>query len=105
LLEAAANMIAPCLLTLSIAVLAFGLIPRYTTLVAYCVIGWSLLITLVASGTSISHWVLDTSILHQVALAPAVSPNWAVNAVMFVLAIVFSVAGLFFFNTRDLESE
>jgi ABC-2 type transport system permease protein len=105
LLEAAANMIAPALLTLSISVLAFGLIPRYTTLVAYCVIGWSLLITLVASGTSISHWILDTSILHQVALAPAVSPNWAVNAVMFVLAIVFSVAGLFFFNTRDLESE
>lgn len=105
LLEAGANMAAPVLFTLGASVLALGFIPRLTTVVAYSVLGWSLLITLIASGTNISHWVLDTSVLHQVTLAPAQNPNWTVNAVLVGLGIVLCLLGMWRFNNRDLQSE
>ncbi len=105
LLEAGANMIAPSLFTLGVGVFALGFIPRYTTLIAYCVLGWSFLITLIASGTHLSHWVLDTSVLHQTALAPAVNPNWTTNLVMIGLALVLCTLGTLAFNARDLENE
>ena len=105
LLEAGANMAAPVLFTLGASVLAIGFVPRLTTVVAYSVLGWSLLITLVASGTNISHWILDTSVLHQVTLSPAVNPNWTVDAVLVGLGIVLCLLGLWRFNYRDLQSE
>src|SRR5581483_5010265 len=58
LLEAGTNMIAPALFTLGVGVFALGVIPRYTTFTAYCVLGWSFLLALIASGTNLSHWVL-----------------------------------------------
>ena len=105
LLEAGANMIAPALFTLGAGVFAFGVIPRRTTLVAYGVLGWSFLITLVASGTNLSHWILDTSVLHQIALAPAVNPNWTVDSVMIGVALLLCILGMVIFNARDLETE
>lgn len=105
LLEAGLNMAAPVLFTLGASVLALGLVPRLTTVVAYSVLGWSFLISLVASGTNISHWVLDTSVLHQVTLAPAVNPNWTVDAVLVGIGLVCCLLGMFAFNTRDLEAE
>lgn len=105
LLEAGANMIAPVLFTLGVGVFAFGIIPRLTTLAAYGVLGWSFLLSLVASGTKLSHWALDTSLLHQTTLAPAVNPNWTVNSVMIGVAVVLCVLGTLIFNFRDLESE
>lgn len=105
LLEAGANMAAPVLFTLGASVLALGFIPRLTTVVAYSVLGWSFMITLIASGTNISHWILDTSVLHQVTLAPAVNPNWTVDAWLVGLGIVLCLLGMWRFNARDLQSE
>jgi len=105
LLEAGANMIAPALFTLGAGVFTFGIMPRRTTLVAYCVLGWSFLVTLIASGTNLSHWILDTSILHQITLAPAVNPNWTVDSVIIGLAVLLSILGMVLFNMRDLETE
>ena len=105
LLEAATNMIAPVLFTLGVGVFTFGVIPRLTTLATYGVLGWSFLLSLVASGTNLSHWVLDISLLHQTTLAPAVNPNWSVNIVMICLSFVLCIIGMISFNVRDLESE
>lgn len=105
LFEAGANMAAPVLFTLGASVLALGLMPRLTTVVAYSVVGWSFLISLISSGTNLSHWILDTSVLHQTTLAPAVSPNWTVDGVMVALGIIIAGIGMLVFNARDLESE
>jgi ABC-2 type transport system permease protein len=105
LLEAGANMAAPVLFTLGASILALGFIPRLTTVVAYSVLGWSFMVTLIASGTNISHWVLDTSILHQVTLAPAANPNWTVDAVLVGIGIVLCLLGMLRFNYRDLQNE
>jgi ABC-2 type transport system permease protein len=105
LLEAGANIAAPVLFTLGACICALGFVPRLTSFVAYGVIGWSFLISLVASGTKLSHWILDTSVMHQTALAPAVNPNWTVNAWMIMLGLALCLAGMLRFNCRDLQSE
>jgi ABC-2 type transport system permease protein len=105
LLEAGANMAAPVLFTLGASILALGFVPRLTTVVAYSVLGWSFMITLIASGTNISHWILDTSVLHQVTLAPAVNPNWTVDAWLVGIGIALCLLGMWRFNNRDLQSE
>lgn len=105
LLEAGANMAAPVLFTVGACVLALGFVPRLTHFVAYGVIGWSFLISIVASGTKLSHWILDTSVLHQTTLAPAVNPNWTVNTWMIVVGFALCLLGMLRFNYRDLQSE
>lgn len=105
LLLAGLNMIAPVLFAFGFAMLAFGFVPRYTTLAIYGLIGWSFLISMVSSGLNLSHWLLDTSLLHQVALAPAVSPAWKTNAVMAALGLLLCAIGMWRFNSRDLQSE
>lgn len=105
LLEAGVNMAAPVLFTLGASILALGFIPRLTTVIAYSVLGWSFMITLIASGTNISHWVLDTSVLHQVTLAPAANPNWTVDAWLVGIGLLLCLLGMWRFNNRDLQSE
>ena len=79
LLEAGVNLVPPAVAILGIGVLAFGLRPRMTSIVVYALLGWSLLIVIVGGIGAVSHWVLDTSVFHQMASAPAVSPHWEAN--------------------------
>ena len=104
ILLAGVNMIAPVMFGLGVGVLAFGLRPRLTSLLAFSVLGWSFLLQLVSSGVNLNHWILDTSILHQIALAPAVSPNWTTDLVMAGLAVALSLIGALAFRSRDLAS-
>ena len=71
-------------------------------------LGWSLLVVIVGgiggSGPA-SHWVLDTSVFHQMASAPAVSPNWAANGVMAAIGVGCALLGGIAFNRRDLAGE
>jgi ABC-2 type transport system permease protein len=105
LLLAGINVVAPAILVLGIGVLGFGLVPRLTGLVAYGIIAWSFLIQLISSGLNLSHWVLDTSILHYVALAPAASPKWGTNLALVGLGLALSIIGTLVFTRRDLASE
>lgn len=105
LFRASVNALVPALLTVGVGVLAFGIRPRLTSIFAYAVLAWSFLIEIVSSGLNFNHWILDTSVLHQVTLAPAVSPNWTTNAVIAALTIILVCLGAFAFNRRDLASE
>jgi putative exporter of polyketide antibiotics len=73
------NLVPPAVAILGIGVLALGLRPRMTSLVVYALLGWSLLIVIVGGIGAVSHWILDTSVFHQMASAPAVSPHWEAN--------------------------
>lgn len=105
LLLAGLNICAPALLVLGIGICALGLIPRLTTIIAYGIIAWSFLVEMVSSGLNLSHWVLDTSILYHMALAPGVDPTWGTNAVLAGLGLALCIIGAIAFNRRDLESE
>ncbi len=105
LLFAGANIMAPALLVLGIGIFTFGIIPRATSAITYGAIGWSFLISMLGSGINLNHWLLDTSILHQVAFAPAVNANWSSNAILVAIGLALGIVGALRFNTRDLQGE
>ncbi|HEY5152691.1 MAG TPA: hypothetical protein VII55_01830, partial [Candidatus Saccharimonadales bacterium] len=105
LLLAGVNALVPVMVTVGAGVFAMGIRPRLTSLLAYGVLAWSFLISMVSSGISLNHWILDTSILNQVVFAPAVNPRWGTNAALVALSLVLCAAGAILFNRRDLAAE
>jgi ABC-2 type transport system permease protein len=105
LLLAGLNMLGAVIFTLGIGILAMGVIPRLTTVIAYSVVGWSFMMEILGSGLHLNHWLIDTSVLTHVTLAPAVSPDWTANAVLAGLGLACYAVGSLEFNRRDLASE
>jgi ABC-2 type transport system permease protein len=104
-LGAGLNVVPASLCVLGIGALAFGLRPRMASLVIYGLLGWSLLVELVGGIGALSHWVLDTSVFHQMASAPAVPVNWKANALMAGIGIVSAGFGTVAFRRRDLAGQ
>jgi ABC-type Fe3+/spermidine/putrescine transport system ATPase subunit len=105
MLGAGISVVAPGLCVLGIGMLALGVWPRATSVVSYGVLAWSLLIELAGGLFGSSHWLLDTSVFHHLAAAPAVSPNWASAAVLAGLGAPAAALGGLAFTRRDLASE
>jgi len=55
--------------------------------------GWSLLVVVIGGIGAVSHWILDTSVFHQMASAPAVPPHWAANGVMVAIGVASALIG------------
>jgi ABC-2 type transport system permease protein len=90
---------------LGIGILVFGIRPRLTSIAVYGILGWSLLIVIVGGIGAINHWVLDTSVFHHMASAPAVPPNWKANGIMTVVGLACALVGGFAFSRRDIQGE
>jgi ABC-2 type transport system permease protein len=105
LVAAGINAMAPILVILGLGIFALGLKPRLTSAIIYGYIAWSFLVVLLGSGLNINHWLLDSSILHQVTLAPAVNPDWTTNSLLLIIGAVLAVFGAWAFNRRDLANE
>jgi ABC-2 type transport system permease protein len=104
LVLAGINVVPAAICLLGIGILAMGAWPRTTSYVVYGYLGWSLFIELIGGFGSGSRWLLDTSLYHQMAAAPAVDPNWAVNGVMLGIGAVAVLLGMILFQRRDLQS-
>ena len=108
LLDAGLNLVPPAIAIGGIGVLAFGAWPRRTSAVVYTVLGWSLLADIVGgfggSGPA-SRLLLGSSVFHQMAAAPAVSPHWAANGVMAAVGVGCAAGGLIAFNRRDMAGD
>ena len=102
---AAINAMAPAFFMLGLGTLVFGFKPRLTSTVLYGFIAWSFVVQMLGSIGNLNHYILDTSILHHIALAPAVDVNWRVVYVLMVLGLAGGVLGAWRFNSRDLENE
>ncbi|MGN6122597.1 MAG: ABC transporter permease [Sphingomonas oligoaromativorans] len=105
LLQASLNIAAPALLAFGSGSLAFGWSPRLTSAFAYGVLVWSFLIDMLGSGLNLNHWLLDTSVMNHVALAPAVSPNWHITSLMAGIGVALMLLGAWRFSARDLQTE
>lgn len=105
MVDAGLNVAAPAVCILGLGVLAFGYRPRLTSAAAHGLVIWSLLVELVGGFTAQSHLLLDTSLFHQMASAPAVAPDWATDAIMVGLGLVGMALGVAGFRRRDLEGE
>ena len=66
----------PGLLVFGVGALVMGVWPRAVSISTYAVITWSFLIELIGGFISSNHWLLATSVFHQMASAPAVPPDW-----------------------------
>ena len=104
LVLAGINSCAPAALLLGLGVLAFGFVPRLTSVVCWGVLAWAFLLEMLGSAIKINHWVMDTSLLHHPALAPAVSPNWRVAGIYLALSCAAMLLGGWRFTQRDLQS-
>ena len=102
LIEAGINVVPPALLILGVGALAFGAWPRATSITVYGLIAWSIMVELIGGLSSASRWLLDTSVFHQMAPAPASTPNWTVGAVMIGIGAVAAILGAVAFQRRDL---
>ena len=105
MLGAGLNVIPPAVCVLGIGALAFGAWPRASTIASYGVLVWSFLVELVGGIVGLNHWVLDTSVFHQMAAAPAVSPDWTSGTVLLALGAAAAFAGGVAFRLRDLKSD
>jgi putative exporter of polyketide antibiotics len=99
---AGVNSAVPALLLLGLGILAVGFAPRLTALVTYGVLAWSFLLEMLGSAIRINHWVMDTSLLHHIALAPTVQPNWRTAGAYLTVG---AALGMWRFTRRDLQSE
>ncbi len=105
MLAASVNLVVPSLVVLGIGALTFGLRPRWTGPTVYAVMVWSFLVEITGGITNISHWILDTSVFHQMAPAPSSPVDWTANAVMLLVALACVGAGLAGFRARDVAGD
>ncbi|MGA7834405.1 MAG: hypothetical protein WCA31_04295 [Acidimicrobiales bacterium] len=105
LMESGLNVTLPALVLLGIGVLVFAFVPRWTTIVSYAVFVWFVLIEIVSGATGINHWVLDSSVFHQMAPAPSVPVDWTVNGIMAALALVAGFVAAVVFDRRDVTGD
>lgn len=102
LIGAGLNVVPPALLILGVGALALGTWPRTTSIAVYGLVAWSVIVELIGGLSNTSRWLLDTSVFHQMAPAPASAPNWTVGAVMIGIGAVAAIIGAVAFRHRDL---
>jgi len=105
LLDAGLNVVPPAICLVGIGVLTIGVWPQETSRIVYTVVGWSLLVEVLGGVTTASRWTADTSLFHQMAAAPAVSPNWTTGAAMVGIGAACAAIGAMAFHRRDLRGE
>lgn len=98
------NSMAPAVALLGIGVLVLGFAPRLTAMACWGILAWAFLIDMLGSAITVNHWVMDTSLLRHIALAPAVSPNWRIAGTYLAIGCVAALAGGWRFTQRDLAS-
>lgn len=102
LLAAGVNVIPVGILVLGIGTLVYGLAPRFAAVAAYTVVAWSFIVEIIGAGIGASHWLLDTSVLHHIARAPAAPVQWDMAAILTGIGIAAAIAGAAAFARRDL---
>jgi ABC-2 type transport system permease protein len=105
LVAAGLNIVPPAIFILGIGAAAIGIWPRAASVVVYALLGWSLLVEFAGGFTGLGRWVLDTSVFHHMASAPAVSPRWVASGVMVGLGALAMGIGTITFDRRDLQGE
>lgn len=104
-LAAGLNIVPAAIFLLGLGALVHGAAPRLVAPVTYGLVAWSFLLEFVSAVLILNHWILDTSILHHVTLAPAVNPNWGSAAGLVALGAGAGLLGAALLGRRDLINE
>lgn len=103
LLAAGVSTIPVGIVVLGIGTLVHGLAPRIAGTVAYAIVAWSFLVEILGASLGVGRWLLDTSVLHHIARAPAVGVRWDSAAMLVTVGLVAALIGALAFARRDLE--
>jgi ABC-2 type transport system permease protein len=77
-------------------------VPRFTAAAAYGLVAWSFLVEVVGASVGASHWLLDTSVFHHVARAPAEDPGWLAAGILVAIGVAAAAIGAWRFSRQDL---
>jgi ABC-2 type transport system permease protein len=99
------SLMGPIICLLGIGVLLYGLKPRVAVVAMYVVLVWSFVVDLLASVMSLNHVIVESSLLHYVALVPAAKPDWKAACIVGIMGIIFVALGTIAFSWRDLETD
>lgn len=104
MLAAGINLVPAGIFVLGIGTLAHGLAPRLAVTATYLAVAWSFLTEIIGASLGLSHWLLDTSILHHIARAPATPVQWQMAATVTAIGIAAAITGATALTHRDLKS-
>jgi polyether ionophore transport system permease protein len=102
LLEAGANCLPTALLFLGLATLAFALIPRASSGIAYGVVTLAFVWELFGSLLGAPHWLLEATPFAHVGLVPSQPFRVGAAATMLAIGVATAAAGVYVFGRRDL---
>jgi ABC-2 type transport system permease protein len=102
LLEAGANCLPVALLFLGLAALAYALVPRASSAIAYGLVAVAFLWDLVGSLLGVPRWLVELTPFQHVGLMPAQPFRPGAAAVMVAIGILAAIAALNTFRRRDL---
>jgi ABC-2 type transport system permease protein len=101
---AATNTLPAAVFVLGLGTLLHGVLPRLAATVTYALVAVSFLLEVVGSTVGVPGWVLGLSVLHHVAPAPAVSPDWGSAAVIVGIGVLCAGLGMLALERRDLTT-
>jgi ABC-2 type transport system permease protein len=104
ILVAGVALVPVAVFVLGLGTLAHGLVPRYAAAVAYGIVAWSFLVELIGSAINANGWLLDLSVFHHLAAAPAADPDWTSAGVLAVAGVAAAALGAVAFARRDLAA-
>jgi len=102
LLEAGVNCLPTTLLFVGLAALAFALLPRAATGIAYGLVTLAFVWDLFGSLLGAPKWLLDATPFQRIGLVPSQPFRAADAAAMLAVAVVSALAGVQLFARRDL---
>lgn len=104
LAAAGVNTIPAAVFVLGAGTLAHGLVPRMAVALTYTLVAASFLLEVVGGAVDLPSWVLNISVLHHVAPAPAVNPDWRSAVGLVLLGVLLASGGAAALSRRDVES-
>jgi polyether ionophore transport system permease protein len=102
MLEAGGNCLPTALLFLALAALAFAVVPRASSGIAYALVSVAFVWQLFGSLLGAPHWLLDLTPFRHVGLVPAQAFRATAAAAMLTIAAGAVLASLWAFGRRDL---
>jgi ABC-2 type transport system permease protein len=102
MLEAGANCLPVSLLFLGIAALAYAVVPRSSTAIAYSLVGAAFVWYLVGALFGVPRWLVDVTPFQHIGLVPAQVFRPVPAVVMAAIGLCTSAAALAMFRRRDV---
>lgn len=104
LLAAGANVVPVCLVALGIGAVVLAVAPRAAAASVYVVVGWSLVIDVVASLVESLRWTRALGLFHYLGLFPAQPVDWPTIAATSIVGVGLCAVAVVLFGRRDLHA-